>query len=757
MKQHIFGFLFHSLCVLILFSNAVKSQNTIQLENWQTHSSLLNSVDGDIDSQGRIWIATNGGVYNYNPVNKHFEEFRNIDALLSLDVTCVAANRSKKEIFLGTFDGIIEIVNEDYEWTHITDIQASNYPDAKINDIVFKNDTAYICGGFGLTTFDINERVFLQTPARLGSFQPLTTVNQIIIDNNNKLWVATDEGVAVADLSNSIINPGNWRNYTRANGIPEKKVKGIINFNNEIYCFTDTTISKFIDTAFVKIKSTVVWNTIQSLTVYNNKLTYTTLFNIRDIDENLIYSIDQVIDTAKINTAFVNSIDGKMNILLVDAGFVIDGNHILHIKPESPASNLFIDLDIDSNGNLWCATDYSSGKGFMRLKQGKWINFNTKSNPEILTDSYGNVSCFPDGRIVFSSWGVGYLTLMPKNDDEYDFTLTNSSNSCLTGVNGAPKYVVTGAAAFDSRKSSTWIINFAPNFYGNLIMGQNAIGEFHCSVSRSTREFVPLVIDFSGTKWAGSTNGYGLVYFNEGNDFQNPDDDKQGNYSKSNSQLPSNNINNLVVDKTDVIWVATPNGLAYILSPSAVLRDANPIIKPTSLRILASIPINAIMVDALNNKWIATNDGVYALDPDGGVELAHFTTENSPLITNEVISLATDPNSGRIWFGTRKGLSEAQSFAIQPLPSYDITCYPQPYNPERDGNLTIEGLAKSTDLRITTVDGKLMRVLQTTSQKIVWDGRDKYGNYIPSGIYLIMGTSLTSDAKGVVKCAVVRN
>jgi ligand-binding sensor domain-containing protein len=755
MKKYFFGFLFHSLIIFLFFSNSARAQNPVQLENWQTHSSLLNSVDGDVDSQGRLWIATNGGVYNYNPANNHFDEFRNIDALLSLDVTCVAANRPKKEIFLGTFDGIIEIVSENYDWTHITDIQMSNYPDAGIYDIIFNNDIAYICGGFGLTTFDINERVFLQTPSRLGSFQPLTKANQMVISNNT-LWVATDEGVASVDLGTSIINPGNWKNYTRANGIPEKKVKGIISFNNDIYCFTDTTVLKFIDTAFVKIKATVIWDKIQALSVYQNKLAYTTTFNVRDIDNKLIYAINEVSDTAHINSSFVNTLNGKLNILLEDAGFVIKDNPIIHIKPESPASNLFTDLDVDVYGNLWCATEYGSGKGFMRLHKGKWLNFNTKTNPEILTNSYGRVSCFPDGRIILSSWGVGYMTLTP-NGENYDFSLTNSLNSCLTGVNGAPEYVVTGDAAFDSRKGSTWIINFAPNFLGNLIMGQNATGEFHCSVPRSTREFVPMVIDFSGTKWMGAVNGYGLVYFNEGNDFQNPADDKQGNYTRSNSQLPTNNINNLVVDKTDVIWVATPNGLAYILSPSAVLRDANPIIKPTALRFLASIPINDVMVDALNNKWVATNEGVYVIDPDGGAELAHFTTENSPLITNEVVSLATDPNSGKIWFGTRKGLSEAQSFAIQPLPSYNISCYPQPYNPERDGNLTIEGLAENTDLRITTIDGKLMRTLQTTSQKIIWDGRDSYGNYVPSGIYLIMGTSLTSDAKGVAKFAVVRN
>lgn len=754
MKKSFISFLF--LIIFLSASFVSLAQAPVQLENWQTFSSLLNSVDGTVDYHGNIWIATNGGAYYYNSSNESFEEFRNINALLSLDITSVAANNSTNEIYLGTFDGIIEIKKGDAPWIHVTDLLKTNYPDTRINDIIFNENIAYICGGFGLTTFNINEKVFLQTPGRLGSFQPLTNVNQMIIINN-KLWAATDEGVAAVDLSNSIINPANWKNYTRENGLSEEKVKGIISFNNKIYCFTDTTINEFQDSGFVKIMSTVEWDKIQSLSVYKNKLIYSTLYHCSDLNNNTIYKLDDIKDTAKINRTFVYPDNGNLIVLLHDAGFVIIDNPNKQIKPQSPASNIFSDLDVDIYGNLWAATDYTGGQGFMRMQKGKWLNFTTKTHPEILTNAYGRISCFPDGRIVSSSWGYGFLTLYPRGNDEYDYKITNSTNSCLTGVNGNPEYVVTGCSAYDSRKATSWIINFAPNFYGNLFMGENTDNNYVCSVSRSTREFIPLVIDFSGTKWAGSINGYGIVYFNEGNDFNNSSDDKQGTFTTANSQLPSNTINCLAIDKSDVIWIGTPNGLAYILSPSSVLRDADPIIKPTSLRVLASMPINDIMVDALNNKWVATNNGVFVIDPDGAVQLAQYTKENAPLITNEILSLATDPNSGKIWFGSRKGLSQAQSFAIQPLKSYNISCYPQPYNPQKDGNLTIEGLAENSDLRITTIDGKLIKALQTTSQKAIWDGRDEYGKYVSSGIYLIMGTSLTTDAKGIAKFAVVNN
>lgn len=742
---------------IFYFANAQTQIPKIELDNWQTYTSLLNSTVSDFDSKGRIWVGTNGGAYCYNPSNKSVIEFRNIDAMLSLDVTAVSANLNRKEVYIGTFDGILEIADEDFNWTHITDITKPNFPSRKINHIIFAGKIAYIAGGFGLTTFDTEEHIFLQTPARLGSFQPLTNVNKLHI-NQNTLWAATDEGIASVSLDKSIINPDSWLNFTSNNGLPKMKIKGITSHQNEIYCFTDTAIYKLSnDTSFIKIRATEPWNIITEMGVMDNKVIFTTLFNVLTLDDQLVYNFTQVLDTALINGFTVNSQQNTIIVNLLDAGFVLkkSGNQTLeHIKPESPVSNLFLNLDIDTQGNLWTATDYTGGKGFMRFNKGQWTNYTRQTHPELITNDYFYVKAMPDGRILLSSWGFGFITLTP-NGDEYDISRTDNTNSCMTGVSGNQNFVVTGGITYDPRNNSIWAINYAPNFLGNLLMGINNAGETVCSVSRSTREFIPIAVDFSGTKWMGSTNGYGLQYFNEGSDFKNPADDKMGVFTSSNSQLPSSNINCLAVDKSGVVWIGTPNGLAYILSPSAVLRDANPIIRESSIRVFSSLPINDIMVDALNNKWIATNQGVFIIDPDGFSEIGQLTTNNSPLISNEVVSLATDENTGKIYFGTRKGLSEVQSFSVKPLDNYEIKAYPQPFYPLKNKILTIEGLAAESDIRIVSPDGKLVKSLFTTSQKLIWDGTDNNGNIVNTGVYLILGTSLSTNSSAVAKIAVI--
>ena len=273
---------------LIIISTDNFSQTAIKLENWKTHSSILNVVSADVDSRGRIWAGSPGGLFVYDEAGQTTKVFRNLDALLSLDVTTVKANRASKEVYIGTFDGVIDIVSEDFTFTHITDILRPNFPNAKINDITFNGNLAYIGGGFGLTVFDTKERVFRQTPPRLGIFKPNTQVNQIIIANN-RLWAATDEGVASIKLSSSIIDPEAWTNYTTISGLKSNKINGIATFNGTIYCISDTNVYTLNDTSFTSVYSTAIWNTIKSINILNDSLYISTPYYLQDLNNQMKY------------------------------------------------------------------------------------------------------------------------------------------------------------------------------------------------------------------------------------------------------------------------------------------------------------------------------------------------------------------------------------------------------------------------------------------------------------------------------------
>ena len=112
------------------------------------------------------------------------------------------------------------------------------------------------------------------------------------------------------------------------------------------------------------------------------------------------------------------------------------------------------------------------------------------------------------------------------------------------------------------------------------------------------------------------------------------------------------------------IWVGTNNGVSVFYSPESVFDggdyDSQRILIEQDgyvQYLLENELVTAIAIDGANRKWIGTaNAGVFLLSDDGTEEVHHFTTENSPLYSNQITSLAVDNSSGEVFIGTDKGI-----------------------------------------------------------------------------------------------------
>ena len=173
--------------------------------------------------------------------------------------------------------------------------------------------------------------------------------------------------------------------------------------------------------------------------------------------------------------------------------------------------------------------------------------------------------------------------------------------------------------------------------------------------------------------------------------------------------------------------------------------------------LLSGINITSIAVDNANRKWIGTDgNGVYLISSDNMVEEHHFTSTNSPLLSDIIQYIIIDNNTGIVYFGTEKGLCSYHSEATQTneiMDNDNVWAFPNPVTPEFKGMITITGLSLNSDIKITTSNGVLVAEGRSTGGSFLWNGKDLRGNRVASGVYMV--NAATSNGKKGTVCKVI--
>ena len=221
----------------------------------------------------------------------------------------------------------------------------------------------------------------------------------------------------------------------------------------------------------------------------------------------------------------------------------------------------------------------------------------------------------------------------------------------------------------------------------------------------------------------------------------------------------------LAEDKEGNIWVGISQGL-FVLTPEYQSDPSKGFYQVKVPRndgtnyadyLLSTIDITTIAIDNANRKWIGTKgNGVYLISSDNMVEEKHFTTSNSPLLSNNIYCITIDDNTGIVYIGTDNGLCSYQSEATKPneeMNSDNVWAYPNPVTPEYRGMITISGLSQNSDIKITSSNGSLVAEGRSQGGSFQWDSNDLKGNRVASGVYMV-NTAKNDGTKGTV-CKIV--
>ena len=203
-------------------------------------------------------------------------------------------------------------------------------------------------------------------------------------------------------------------------------------------------------------------------------------------------------------------------------------------------------------------------------------------------------------------------------------------------------------------------------------------------------------------------------------------------------------------DKSGTIWIGTNQGPLLFNNTNDIFNAnylASKVLIPrndtTGLGdfLLEGIAVKSIAVDGANRKWIGTEtSGVYLVSDNGIETIKHFTSENSPLPSNNIQAIAINQVTGEVFFGTSSGLVSYQSDAAESTSQNfsNISVYPNPVKPDFQGVVTITGLTDNSLVRITDTAGNAVYQTYSNGSIATWNLLNTFGRRVNSGVYVVM-------------------
>lgn len=761
---------------------------------WTSH--ICYSLDiTQLAKQGDIVYAlTDNKLFSYNTKDSSVETYINNKGGNS-DINQMIYSSKHKCLLLIRSDANIELLYDDKSSKSIPYLKTvTQNIDKTVNQIFIDGDYAYLATNFGYLILNLKDATIAESTIFNLPFYSITPLG-------DQFLAATANGVLSIDKS------ANWQDFSNWKQYPLSPL-----YNNSEYAFEDKEIRKLVifedkliflipqkATYILKNSNTVdkllAGNNPQSLSIEDNKHLFisndNTLWDYSTLDEiskTNIENLGCIIPNGNSNTEYwMFSVGNNLSLIKRDNL----GNYDFierRIAPSGPNTNYPFSLTfrdkqlIVAGGGFYKERENRAGS-ISILKDARWTNIypsdiSAASGVNAMDISYAVSDPANPNHIFASSWGEGvYEFENAKFKNRYDQTNSTIQQLEITNSDGS-KWITTrtGGMVYD-KNSNLWILNSqVPNilkiYQKNGIWGEINYPEIgYPEIDTNVKN---ITIDRYSNKWVSSVGSNPFIFiFNENGTIANTNDDKKKlttNFRDQNDNiLTITDIDAVTPDNTGNMWIGTDIGPFVVRNTTNPLSNTNDLVfnqvmvtksedNNTIIALLDDVPVSAIAVDGANRKWLATKTaGVYLLDSDNKTILEHFTIDNSPLPSNNILSLAIDPETGVVYIGSERGLVSYRGGATEATDSFsDVYAYPNPVRPDYAGEISITGLKSNSLVKITDVRGNLINEGKSLGGQYNWNGLNRKGQRVDTGVYLVFGSS-EDGLEGVVTKIMVIN
>ncbi|MDR2389432.1 MAG: hypothetical protein LBD89_06585 [Tannerellaceae bacterium] len=740
------------------------------------HSYLAyNNTTSVAEGNTFVYALADGSLYSYGKEDNSLRYYSKENGLSDNRISSICFHNEENTLIIAYTNGNIDLMKENNSVYNLPFIlNSSHIQDKTIYSIHHYKETTYLATAFGVVALDVKKKEIKET---YHSDQPVSS----IAVHEDMIYTLTPKGVRKASLTDNLIDPGNWQDYPIATSEEAKDtVLQLCTFQN-VLCFLvkNKGIYYRSDHAMQQLLN---HPSIRNIKVENQKLIAFSsgeLYIYSSFTEKDKGSIAGILDVSSLKdqTAFWLA-TGEKGL----SGIRKKAANQYEIRTEnipynSPKRNLNAFMRMYNHklyiagGGRWSERFYNRGTVMIYDTDSlKWNNLKDISG---FTDATCIAVDPKDEKHYFvSTWGEGVYEFKDGNLVK----LYNHTNSALSSIfPNTPtqnNYVRVEGLCFD-KDNNLWMTNSEVKNVIVVLQADGTWTELPFSAISYPSLADKIHIAANGYKWVNLVRGEksGLFVFDDKGTLDNPSDDVSHYYNAlndSNGNIEANEFFCITEDTNQNIWIGTNRGVFIAYTPLRAtegILNGSRIIRTDAYKnpyyFLADERINAIAIDGGNRKWLGTgNSGVYLVSEDGSESILHFTTDNSPLLSNTIESITVDNHTGEVFIGTDQGLISYMGDAVKGSEDYsNVYAYPNPVRPDFDERVVITGLTDRSNVKITDTKGNLLYQGRSTGGQITWDCRNRNGRRVATGVYLVFSSRV--DGQGnlesvVTKIAVAR-
>ena len=718
-------------------------------------SSLI--VKSAVSYDNNLFLATSGGLGKYNIASKKYYVFTKDEGLVETDIDVIHIGPNgliwlggKKSVQI--WDSYQERI-VDYFELDIEEVSGfTNYKNTVYGSV--KNNEKW----------GIMEFIFLEDKIYYRDFYYREDIEHInnIVTFGEKILIHTNFGLIAGNPHKE--HPLYWTNPypllgNELTAIDVKVDDLALVTSNAIYAI------KLGREPFALLKQDKKISSINKVIVISEK-------EFVSISDSIAFKINN--DSIKpifLNDGFKlkSIVSNKSNLWLgTNLGFgMVDGNSFNHFADNEPiVSSPYLITYLNEKKWLMAGEEGISLNGWSNITRINIPN-NLSSNLNIVKSTIDFGSQFSD---LHSHNNKLYLSLTDSKSAgiiSFDYSNGLIIEDLFYSIKDSTKQVYNVNIINFDKKNNLWSISNNSLNISISIFREDQVRHIFSNETGNllSNKLQTMTVDNFNRIWFGSSSN--LIMYKFSGEVLDPSSELW-HKELIDSEFSSRKALNINVSPENKLWVLTNIGLIYKnlqADEKNPIKSTGPMINSTLRPYFPNVSFNfssKIRFDPRGNIWVTSQtDGIHILKEDGNYwpDINGINTSNSNLLSNWVSDVTFNAEEGLAYIATNKGVSIIRIPFSEEKKSYNnVEIFPSPFRLPNDKPLTINGLMDNSEVKIMTLNGVVLRTISKEDIKGYqgfWDGRNKQGDYVGSGVYLLAFYN-QEGASSIKKIAVIR-